>query len=253
MAYLFNTRDDYRDFAMKVKFVHRYALNDQVQTFLHCIAESVDQRSRIITKGSGFWRAQIGSDWIQEEAGESEFTFENRPFMRERMTPSQPFANEGRVMPKGIVSLYLASSSETAMSEVRPWVKADVTCSSFETTRDLKIIDCSVHADKNMLGWNANTHEEIQEAVWADIDRAFSRPVSRDEDALEYVPTQIIAELFKSLGYDGVFYKSSLSDKGYNLALFDLASATFKSSQLFTVSDIHFQFSESSQVIRVQK
>jgi hypothetical protein len=249
MASLFNTKDDYRDFAMRVKFAHRYALNDEVQKFLTCVAESVDQRSKIITKGSRFCRAQIGSDWIQDEADDSGFTFENRPFMRERMTPSQPFANDGRVMPRGIVSLYLASSRETAMSEVRPWVNADVSCANFEISHNLKIVDCSVHADKNILGWNAKTPEEIQEAVWADIDRAFSRPVSRDEDALDYIPTQILAELFKSLGYDGVGYKSALCEGGYNLALFDLNSAIFKSSQLFTVCGISFRFSEASQLM----
>lgn len=40
----------------------------------------------------------------------------------------------------------------------------------------------------------------------------------------DYVPTQIIAELIKSLGYDGIAYKSSLAN-GHNIALFDLESA----------------------------
>lgn len=253
MESLFNTKDDYHDFAMGVKFGHRYALNNDARIFLNCVAASVDQRSETITKGSRFWRAQIGSDWIQDEADASGCAFENRPFMKERMTPAQPFSSDGRVTPKGIVSLYLASVPDAAMSEVRPWIKSDVTCSSFEITRDLKVVDCSVHADKNLLGWNAKTQDEIQEAVWADIDRAFSRPVSRDEDALDYIPTQIIAELFKSRGYDGVRYRSALCDGGYNLALFDLNSATFMSSQLFTVSGISFSFSESSPIMSAFK
>ena len=217
------------------RYVGAEEVEDDDEAFAEKMQALTEKLGEQMAKGSRFWRAQIGSDWIQDEADASGCTFENRPFMKERMTPAQPFSSDGRVTPKGIVSLYLASVPEAAMSEVRPWIQSDVTCSSFKITRDLKIVDCSVHADKNLLGWNAKTQVEIQEAVWADIDRAFSRPVSRDEDALDYIPTQIIAELFKSRGYDGVRYRSALCDGGYNLALFDLNYATFMSSQLFTV------------------
>lgn len=37
----------------------------------------------------------------------------------------------------------------------------------------------------------------------------------------DYVPTQVIAELLKNSGYDGIFYKSSLSKDGVNVAFFD--------------------------------
>ena len=66
MESLFNTKDDFRDFAMEVKFGHRYALGNDARIFLNSVAASVDQRSETITKGSRFWRAQIGSDWIQD-------------------------------------------------------------------------------------------------------------------------------------------------------------------------------------------
>ena len=78
--------------------------------------------------------------------------------------------------------------------------------------------------------------------MWMAIDRAFATPVSRDDEPKEYIPTQIIAEVFKSEGFDGITYKSLLSDDGFNLALFDLEAAGIVHCALRKVSAIRFDF-----------
>ena len=83
------------------------------------------------------------------------------------------------------------------------------------------------------------------------IDRAFATPVSRDEESKEYIPTQIIAELFKSAGYDGIVYKSLLSNDGFNLALFNLDNAAVVRCALFKVDSISFGFQETGAEYRV--
>ena len=55
-----------------------------------------------------------------------------------------------------------------------------------------------------------------------------------------FIPTQI-AELFKSNGFDGVFYKSALSE-GLNLALFDLNAAAMVNCFVSSVREIKFSF-----------
>ncbi|MFL6450471.1 MAG: RES domain-containing protein [Bryobacteraceae bacterium] len=58
------------------------------------------------------------------------------------------------------------------------------------------------------------------------MSQAFSTPVTRDGSLADYAPTQILAELFKLKGYDGIRHKSLLNEgKGTNLALFDIDSA----------------------------
>ncbi|MBD9455904.1 RES family NAD+ phosphorylase [Rhizobium sp. RHZ02] len=52
--------------------------------------------------------------------------------------------------------------------------------------------------------------------------QAFSTPADRSDDAAEYAPTQILAELFRSLGYDGVAYKSAFGEEGDNIAIFNI-------------------------------
>ena len=65
-----------------------------------------------------------------------------------------------------------------------------------------------------------------------------------DEQIAEYVPTQIIAELFKNEGYDGVVYKSSY-EKGLNVVLFNLDSVQILNRHLFELRKICFEFTES--------
>ena len=63
----------------------------------------------------------------------------------------------------------------------------------------------------------------------------------------EYIPTQILSELFKSLELDGVRYKSALHD-GYNLALFNVVMAKMVDCQVFDAKCIHYEFSVASDL-----
>ena len=67
------------------------------------------------------------------------------------------------------------------------------------------------------------------------IQEAFSKPTSNPDD---YIPTQIIAEYIKSLGYDGIRYNSSLHFGGVNLTIFNYEKCEAVSSQDFRIEDI---------------
>ena len=73
------------------------------------------------------------------------------------------------------------------------------------------------------------------------MDNAFSIPTSNTNFNSDYVPTQIIAEFIKSLGYDGIAYKSSLGN-GDNIVLFDLDMATIKENNIYKVKKVEFSF-----------
>jgi hypothetical protein len=88
---------------------------------------------------------------------------------------------------------------------------------------------------------DANARET---ANWAAIDRAFARPVTVDDSVAGYEPTQILAELFKSEGFEGIAYRSSLGD-GHNIALFDLDAAELHGCMLMTVDKVRLEVSEA--------
>ena len=128
----------------------------------------------------------------------------NMSLPMERMKPLKDRAVEGRANPKGIPYLYLATNRETALAEVRPWIGSLISVGAFEILRELRIVNCSSD-DHNIIYREEPPPEEREKAVWVSIDRAFSRPVDPSDDVAAYVPTQILAELFKAEGYDGIW------------------------------------------------
>ena len=87
------------------------------------------------------------------------------------------------------------------------------------------------------------TGEERTLAVWRDIDRAFSEPVTDSDDHADYATTQLIAELFRKNGFDGIAYRSALG-QGHNVALFDLNAADVApATQLVEVTGLCLKYS----------
>lgn len=245
----FQSDKDYFNFSLQVTHAFRYALNDECRNFLRNVSDTVSTRTARLSTGTVFWRAQIGYELKDDPNDVEGLTFDICPYPSERMKPRHEFASHGRANPKGIAALYLASDKETAMSEVRPWLKAGISCAKFAINKEIKIVDCTRHIGNNLAFLYAHGEEKTVEAVWAEIDRAFSRPVEYADGETEYIPTQILSELFKSLGYDGVGYKSSVHD-GYNLALFNVDHADFVECQLFDAKSITYEFTEASAIFK---
>ncbi len=72
------------------------------------------------------------------------------------------------------------------------------------------------------------------------------------DDTAHYVPTQVIADLFKANSYDGVVYLSRLGS-GHNITLFDLDVAALVNCFLFQLDRLEFTFSETAQPYFVTK
>ncbi|MDK9784823.1 RES family NAD+ phosphorylase [Vibrio sp. B172a] len=238
----FKSWRSYMNFSYAVKNKLRYVLDQESKDFLKEIENTCASRVEIIEPNSQMWRAQLGHDeeaYFQHDIHIDDFPV---PYSASRMKPLSNSASEGRANPKGIPCLYVASTKETAMSEIRPWLGSIISVAKFTNARELRVIDCSkYHGDLSPIYLTEPDDNKKQQAVWLHIDKAFSEPVSNSDVKSDYAPTQIIAELIKSLGYDGVAFKSSLSD-GLNIALFDLESAQFQSCSLCQTKEIEFSF-----------
>lgn len=250
----FKSVHDYQEFAKAVRGKRRFVQSADVTAFLEAASNASNERQTPLTAGRTLWRAQTGSrDWQNCDDAGHEWV-EDAPFPPERMIPPLRNQSEGRVNPRGIAYLYLASDQKTAVSEVRPWSGALVSVAAFETTRDLRLFDFSKsHGKAGGWGyllnvptdqWERLSQAQIDQAVWADIDNAFSRPVGPNDEYTNYIPTQIIAEYFLAQGFDGIIYKSDLNEKGFNVALFDIDAAAFKFCQLFNVSRVEYDSKE---------
>lgn len=156
------------------------------------------------------------------------------------MKPVADKVGDGRVNAKGILCLYLATKEMTAALEVRPLIGSYISMGAFTLARDVRIVDCSEKLVGNLFRFKEDiwTSEDIEKQVWTDINMAFSEPTERTDGALDYVPTQIIAEHLKRQSYDGIGYKSGFGGEGFNVALFDIEDAMLRSCGLHRVKDV---------------
>jgi len=234
----FKSLSSYEIFSREVARQRRYVRTSEAEEFLRAVASTCKPRLQLVRKGMPLWRAQLPSHF--EETTDD-------PLPPCRMKPKRERAFEGRVNPKGIPCLYLSTTANAAMSEVRPWIGSLVSVAQFETVRPLTIVDCAISHDQYfnlLLDWPVSP-DKIDEIVWAEIDRAFAEPVTRTDDTAEYAATQTLAELFRNEGYDGVAYKSAFGEDGYSVALFDLDSARQLDGALFKTRSVEFTFEAS--------
>lgn len=245
----------YWRFAQSVRNELRYVRAPETEAFLETVLATSEGRRVTIPKGRLFWRAQLGHGWRPVNSD----TDDEMPcaFPRARMKPLPGRAWDGRANPRGIPCLYVATTKETAMAEVRPWIGSYVSAGQFKTRRDLTVVDCARGHDRTpfFFKWDEVNYEPDPEArsqaVWAYIDRAFAEPMTRSDDQADYAPTQILAELFKHAGVDGVVYKSNFGDDGFNVALFDPDVAGLINCGLFEVKAIQPTFAEADQFYHV--
>lgn len=230
-------------FAWYVRRHRRYRLPAEHLEFLETVIATGQKRIETIPAGTNFYRAQAGHDWRPEGQGEEAFEVECA-FPPERMKPLADRALEGRANPKGIPFLYVATSMKTSVGECRPWVGAHVSVSQVKTVRELKILNCTSDKQGASFYFDEPDPSKREEAVWRDIDRAFAEPVTRSDDTADYAPTQILAELFRENGMDGVGYRSALGT-GHNLALFELNCAEVINGQLVKVDSLDITFSQA--------
>lgn len=239
----FKSWRSYSEFERAAKLQTRYIHDHEVKDFLQTVRYGSEKRVEVIPAGQFLWRAQLGHDWRSDDEYIGDVP---APCSPERMKPPTERATEGRANPKGISYLYLATDRDTALAEVRPWIGALISVSQFKTLRELRIVNCTTdHEGFRIYLEGEPSPQEREEVVWTDIDRAFARPVSPSDDVADYVATQIVAELFKTCGFDGVAYRSSLGG-GHNIVLFDLDAAEPINGFLFQAKKVKFDFEEAA-------
>lgn len=116
----------------------------------------------------------------------------------------------------------MAESPTTAVLEVRPILYNSVNVARIEVKQPLLIANIAVDIDVSSA-----KEKSLDEWLLSFIQSAFSSPTTNPDD---YIPSQIIAEYIRYLGYDGIRYSSSLHEGGFNLTIFDTSKCEAVSS-----------------------
>lgn len=175
----------------------------------------------------------LGGDEIPTQWYRARLQTSDLPYaVGEMGAPPRRIASHGRANPAGIPYLYLGSNPVTAISEIRPHTGERACVADFTTSADLKLTD--LRNPRKMVSPFLFFLEDDSDIDIGKIrsDLPFleqlgdelTRPVVPQSAAIDYTPSQYLCEFIKKCGYQGVVYRSSVSD-GINLALFDPALA----------------------------
>lgn len=183
------------------------------------------KKEQIIPKGTKFYRARIF------DASKISFNSAFEGFNEEYSLAPKPdqVKEPGRVNKTGESVLYVAEDTYTAMAETRTGKKQTVSIAEIEFLKDLRVfefkyVDC---------GGCENDIEQI----YHHIAFEFYLTVNNDKEK-RYLVTQYIAKKIKELGFDGIKYSSSLSEKGMNLAIFEPKIAKANNSKCYLIQSI---------------
>ncbi|TMO89364.1 RES family NAD+ phosphorylase [Pseudoalteromonas ruthenica] len=216
----FLTTDDIERFFNEVKHTNRTFLSSDSLDFLERLEVLCHKHEKVVNKGTKIYRARKG---VCLESKIDKNTF----------IPPKNVGSEGRANAYNINVLYAADNVDIAVAEVRAIALEKVLVATLVVNHDLKIIDFAKERPgwDNFFGLNGNedmvSKKEFHERdCLLKIGAAFSKPLTVDDSRRDYIPTQIIAEYFKSKGYDGIAYQSQFSvyDKDAlhrNYAFFD--------------------------------
>lgn len=198
----------WRDFSYEIKHRRRFYDESGVK-FLADLFGNADQLPfiELHPNGEGFriYRSRKASD-----RGQAEEILKDPS--TQLFAPPETKAVEGRMNPRGVSLFYGASREDIAVSEVRPSVGSFVVVGQFRPTHKLKLLDLP-SLEKNL--------PDVPQSIFAeDFHRIVARrgffrqfhsniiqPVQPAHEALEYIPTQAVAEfVIHTLRFHGIVY-----------------------------------------------
>ena len=184
---------------------------------LECMNPYIYEFITDIPSGTRFFRARRISDKWRPSIADIE------PY-NEMGAPPVKQAKTNRMSPAGIPYLYLASNIETTVAECRIEQGETAIIAEFVSKEDLQILDLSSNkyfSSESIFNPAYNHDNTWMDDFWSDYVQEISLPVSEDveDHSYEYAATQLVAEYYRSKGYDGICFRSSVGH-GRNYVFF---------------------------------
>ena len=229
--------EKYSDFVDELKFSRRYFLSDSSKDFLSSLKELAEKNPFSLKQGDVLYRAR------KNDYKEHKPSFE--PRSAKEMKPIPNMKAEGRANPYNITMMYLASSEETAIAEVRPDVGFPVTVGEFKDVKGLRLVDF-VSLRPSYAAYFRHPDVDDDVYLWLALSNDYSRPLFKEEQQINYLQTQVIAEYFKDQGFDGLIYQSQFkaqkaSSKGEDIAknfvIFDVNAVEHVRSEVWKIRE----------------
>ncbi len=169
----------------------------------------------------------------------------------ELLIPPFHLRTEGRAHARGIKCLYLANNIETVLYETRSLIYDYINIATFEAIKDFNVFDFNNINNISPFSQSMNTTILAINKVHLDnIKKDINKINRRTDSVLDYLPTQYIVDFVKNIKnpidndclYSGIGYSSTLSSKGYNIAMFDDSLFKCNEINLYEVNNIKYEY-----------
>lgn len=229
--------------------VHNYFdVEEKLEPYLRALSGSLRAS---IPEGNVFVRARIGFSSRFADTNISGL-FDKKILYQPHLgvgsgAPPPNLASAGRANRQGVAFLYLATDQETAAAEVRPHPGHYISLMPFRLVRPLEVADFS---SVDFLDF-VNSDDRLDLFHFArTVDEALSSPITPEERD-RYVTTQLVADLLRRQGFDGLLFHSSVG-RGKNLCLFDTKACLplEENAKVIRVESLTYSFASEASVIK---
>lgn len=145
-------------------------------------------------------------------------------------SPPPRTARAGRMNAQGISVFYGATREDVAIAEVRPPVGCRVALARFEITKPLRLLDLTAASEAHEEGsiFDPSFKKRLARAAFLrSLATRMIRPVMPDDEGIDYLPTQAVADYLATANepcLDGIIFPSAQVEAGSNVVLFNHAA-----------------------------
>ncbi len=160
---------------------------------------------------------------------------------KESFVPPINSTKDLRANYKFIPYLYCSNHPYISLVEVRPRLGFLVSVATIINTEPIRLLDFTIsNKPSRMTATKTN--------LFSDLSTLYSTPITSDDDVLEYIPTQFIAEYVKNKGYDGIAYSSSLTPEinkkypdRFNIVIFNYEKCAVIKSNVVEIQSVDIE------------
>lgn len=184
---------------------------------LKSVSKVFSSMSEILKKQNILYRARKIEEKMVQNVDKLDYYKEISP------APSI-YATTNRMSPAGISYTYLATDIDTCYKECRMCTDDYAIVGTFKTRKDLRILNLS--STNYLYIENSMFSEDYEQGLtWINefihiFTLEISKIIDPKDKELEYVPTQVLAEYIRKMGYDGIKFESSVNKGSFNYVLF---------------------------------
>lgn len=167
---------------------------------IELLKETSTNPERILPIGTQLFRCRIIDDVAKINKKKGFFGYD----AQNSFVPPPDKTRDMRANYRYIPYLYCANDPYTALVEVRPRLGAQVSVATIQVNEEIQLLDFTMQTTPPKM-------TDAKKNLFSDLSTLYSKPITSDDDIIDYIPTQYIAEYAKNLGYDGISFRSSLT------------------------------------------